>query len=144
MADERKAERRSVRLTRTGPTTFEAVNDRGGTITMGSGNSAEFTPVELLLAAAAGCAGIDVDLITGRRAEALQFGIEASGAKVRDENGNHLSDVEVVFTVRFPDDETGDAAREALPRSIEQSRDRLCTVSRTIALPTPVTMRQNS
>lgn len=132
--------RTTVNITRTGPSTFEAKNARGAKVRMGSGESADFTPVELLLAAAGGCAGIDVDLITARRAQPEEFSIEVSGEKIRDDDGNHLADVRVAFTVRFPSDESGDRAREALPRSIEQSRDRLCTVSRTIALPTPVTM----
>ena len=38
----------------------------------------------------------------------------------------------------FPDGPGGDEARAVMPRSVAQSRDRLCTVSRTIALPTPV------
>lgn len=132
--------RRSVDVTRTGPGTFEAVNARGATVAMGSGEGADFTPVELMLAAAGGCAGIDVDLITTRRAEPEEFIIEVSGESIRDDDGHHLKDVRVAFRVRFPSDEAGDRAREALPRSIAQSRDRLCTVSRTIALPTPVTM----
>ncbi|WP_168581493.1 OsmC family protein [Gephyromycinifex aptenodytis] len=136
MSDQRHA----VQVIRTGPGTFEAVNERGARMSMGSGDSADFTPVELLLAAAAGCAGIDVDLITARRAEPEEFSMQASGEKVHDEEGSHLTDVRVAFTVRFPSDEGGDEARQRLPRAIEQSRDRLCTVSRTIALPTSVTM----
>ena len=34
----------------------------------------------------------------------------------------------------FPDGPEGDAAREFLPRAIAMSRDRLCTVSRTVQL----------
>lgn len=133
---------RSVELTRTGRGEFTVRNARGGTIHIGSGESADFTPVELLLTAIAGCSAVDVDFITGRRAEPTSFHVRSEGEKQKDERGNFLSDIEVTFTVRFPEGEGGDRAREMLPRAIEQSHDRLCTVSRTVQLGTPVTMRE--
>ena len=131
---------RSVSLTRTGPTTFEATNARGGTITFGSGGeSTDFTPVELLLAAVAGCSAIDIDMLTSRLAEPESFTMTSSGEKVRDEQGNHMGPLTVTVEVTFPEGAEGDAARERLPQAVEMSRDRLCTVSRTVLLPTPVT-----
>lgn len=117
---------------------FKATNHRGGVVSVGSGGDPDFTPVELLLAALAGCSAIDVDLITGKRAAATTFDLVAEGDKVRDEDGNHLVNLKLTFEVRFPDGEDGDRAREALPRSIAQSRDRLCTVGRTVQLGAPV------
>ncbi len=131
---------RSVALTRTAPSTYEARNVRGGRLTLGSGDTDDFTPVELLLTAIAGCSAIDVDLITGKRAQPTEFALLSEGEKVRDADGNHLDDIVVTFTVRFPEGAEGDRAREMLPKAIAMSRDRLCTVSRTVALPTPVTM----
>lgn len=132
---------RSVTLTRTGPTTFVARNPRGGEITLGSPveGTDHFSPVELLLAAVAGCSGIDVDMLTSRLAEPESFEVSAAAEKVRDEQGNHLGPVTVTVSVTFPAGESGDAARERLPEAVELSRDRLCTVSRTVLLPTPVT-----
>jgi hypothetical protein len=46
--------------------------------------------------------------------------------------------------VTFPDGEAGDAARSVLQSAIERSRDRICTVSRTVALPSPVAMEQKA
>ena len=43
------------------------------------------------------------------------------------------------FEVSFPDGESGDAAEAVLPIAIRKSHDRLCTVTRTVELPTPVT-----
>jgi putative redox protein len=129
---------RSVSLRRTAPSRYLATNPRGGELPMGDGSTAEFTPVELLLAAVAGCSAVDVDLLTSRLAEPDSFELSASGRKVRDEGGNHLESVEVHFTVRFPAGEDGERARERLPGAVAQSRDRLCTVSRTVALPVPV------
>lgn len=105
---------------------------------MGDGSTDEFTPVELLLAAVAGCSAIDVDFLTSRLSEPDAFVVRAAAEKVRDEHGNHLADVSAEFSVTFPAGEGGDAARNRLPDAVAKSRDRLCTVSRTVALPTPV------
>lgn len=131
---------RSVSLTRTGPGTFEARNARGGTLPMGTGgpDSTDFTPVEALLAAVAGCSAVDIDLLTSRLAEPDSFEMTCAAEKLRDEHGNHLGPVTVTVSVSFPAGEAGDAARERLPDAVAKSRDRLCTVSRTVALPTPV------
>ena len=129
---------RSVHLVRTGQMEYRAENGRGGVISIGEGQNTDFTPVELLLAALAGCSGIDVDLITGKRAAATSFDMVAEGTKIRDEQGNRLVDLRLTFEVRFPEGEDGDRAREALPRSIAQSRDRLCTVGRTVQVGGPI------
>ncbi len=131
----------SITLTRVERGSYIATNERGGTIRVGVADSEDFGPVELLLVALAGCSGIDVDYITSRRAEPTEFTATASGTKVKDENGNHLTDVVVTFHVRFPEDEAGDKAREMLPKAITMSHERLCTVSRTVSLGTPVEMR---
>lgn len=133
---------RSVALRRTALGEYEAVNPRGGTIRLGSGESDDFTPVELLLVAIAGCSAVDVDHITSRRAEPTEFTAVATGTKTRtDELGNHMTDLSVTFTVRFPEGEDGDRAQEMLPKAVEMSHDRLCSVSRTVQLGTPVQMR---
>lgn len=129
---------RSIDLTRIGAERYKATNDRGGVLPIGSGGDPDFTPVELLLAAIAGCSAIDVDLITGKRATPEAFDVRAEGHKVRDEQGNHLVGLRVTFDVTFPEGEAGDRAREALPRAVRQSRDRLCTVGRTVAVGAPI------
>ncbi|SRR6266508_768263 len=129
---------RSIDLSRMGHGRYKATNRRGGVLPIGSGDDPDFSPVELLLAALAGCSAIDVDLITGKRAQPLSFDVRAQGDKIRDEQGNHLTNIKVTFDVVFPEGDDGDAARAVLPRSIQQSRDRLCTVSRTVAIGAPV------
>ena len=47
----------------------------------------------------------------------------------------------VTFRLKFPPDEGGDAARAILPDVVRRSHDRLCTVSRTVELGTPVATR---
>lgn len=129
---------RKITLTRTGEREYEAENVRGGRLTFGEGESADFTPVELLLVAMAGCSAIDVDYLTTRLAEPTQFDVAAEAEKLRDEQGNHLGEVTITFTVRFPEGQEGEAARTRLPDAVAKSRDRLCTVARTVQLPTPV------
>lgn len=134
---------RSVTLERTSHGELDVTNVRGGTIHIGTGKTDDFTPVELLLAAIAGCSAVDVDYITAKRAEPTEFSVTSTGNKVRDEQGNHLEDLEVTFRIRFPEGADGDRARDMLPRAIAQSHDRLCSVSRTVQIGTPVTMREN-
>ena len=134
---------RSIQMSRTGTGTYRVTNARGGTMSIGSGESKDFTPVELFLTAIAGCSAVDVDFITSRLAEPTEFTVAAGGEKLRDEHGNHMGEIEVTFRVRFPDGDEGDAARERLPRAIAQSHDRLCTVSRSVQLGTPIHMRED-
>lgn len=135
---------RSVELTRIGDARYKATNRRGGVLPIGEGDDPDFTPVELLLAAIASCTAIDVEYITRKRAISESFDVHVEGDKVRDENGNHMTNLRVVLDVRFPEGEAGDAARAVLPDAIAKSRDRICTVSRTVALPTPVEMEERA
>jgi len=129
---------RTLDLTRIGEGRYKAVNVRGGVLPIGSGDDPDFTPVELLLAALLGCTAIDVDLITGKRATAEAFDMHVEGHKVRDEGGSHLVDLAVTVSIRFPEGEDGDRAREVLPRALRQTGDRLCTVGRTLQLGTAI------
>jgi uncharacterized OsmC-like protein len=137
---------RSVHFERTGNSKYLVHNVRGGTLSVGSGGETDtdFTPVELLLAAIGACSATDVDVVVSRRAEPTEFSAVVRGDKVRDaEQGNRMENLAVEFTIRFPEGEDGDKAREALPRAVKMSHDRLCTVSRTVELGTPVTTTVN-
>ena len=135
---------RSVRLERIENSRYIAINDRGGQISIGKGGGTDFTPVDLLLAGIGGCTAIDVDILTSRRAEPDAFEILVDAEKVRDEAGNHLTEILVTFRIKFPAGERGDAARALLPDAVKKSHDRLCTVSRTVELGTPVGTRIES
>ena len=121
-----------------------ATNDRGGQISIGTGEGTDFTPVDLLLAAIGGCTAVDVDILTSRRAEPEKFEIVVDADKVRDEGGNRLTDIVVTFKIRFPGGEDGDKARALLPDAVRKSHDRLCSVSRTVELGTPIADRIES
>ncbi len=132
---------RGVRLERIENSRYTAVNERGGKITVGSSEGTDFTPVELLLVAIGGCTAVDVDILTSRRAEPDSFEIVVDAEKIRDTAGNHLTDLQVTFRIAFPAGEQGDKAREVLPDAVRKSHDRLCTVSRTVELGTPIATR---
>ena len=134
---------RQVDLTQIGAGRYKAVNARGGVLPVGSGDDPDFTPVELLLAALAGCTAIDVGLITGKRAQPDAFDVHVEGHKVRDDGGSHLVDISVTVAIRFPEGDAGDAAREVVPRAIQQTGDRLCTVGRTLQLGTTIDYQQS-
>lgn len=135
---------RTVDLTIMGEGRFKATNVRGGVLPIGQGEDPDFTPVELLLAALAGCGAIDLEWVTKKRAPFTSFAARAEGHKVRDEQGSHLVQLSVTLDVAFPDDEGGDQAREVVPRTLQQIQDRLCTVSRTVAIGEPVAYVQGS
>ncbi|MEC9053346.1 MAG: OsmC family protein, partial [Actinomycetota bacterium] len=101
---------RAIDMVRIGEHRYKATNGRGGVLPIGGGEDPDFTPVELLLAALAGCGAIDLDYLTGKRAPFASFAAHAEGHKVRDEGGNHLTGLTVTFDVTFPEGEGGDAA----------------------------------
>lgn len=129
---------RHIELTRTGKGRYKATNGRGGVVVVGSAGDPDFSPTELLLTAIAGCSAIDIDFITGKRAEPIGFDVAAEGVAVKDDTGNRLTGIRVTFDVVFPEGEDGDRARKMLPTALAMSRDRLCTVGRTVKLGEPI------
>jgi uncharacterized OsmC-like protein len=134
---------RHVTIKRVTTGTYTVTNDRGGEMRIGTsqGTGTDFTPVELLLAALGGCTAADVDYVTSRRAEPDEFTVEVDGEKVRDADGNRLTDLAITFHVTFPATAQGDAARAILPDIVGKSHDRLCSVGRTVELGTPIATR---
>jgi putative redox protein len=130
---------RTVEITRIRKGLYEATNRHGVKMVFGNDNTQNFSAVELLLTAIAGCSGTDVDFITSKRAEPDSFTVNIAGTKVRDESGkNHVADISVTFDITFPEGDEGDAARAVLERSVHQSHDRLCSVSQTVERGTPI------
>jgi putative redox protein len=130
---------RQVSIERVANSKYAVTNARGGQITVATGDGPEFTPVELLMIAIGACTAVDVDILTSRRAEPESFQVIVDAEKVRDAQGNRLTDIVLTFRVAFPDGEDGDKARAILPEVVQMSHDRLCTVSRTVELGTPIT-----
>jgi uncharacterized OsmC-like protein len=133
---------RSIEMSRLEKGRYLATNTRGGQVVVGQGARDEaFSPVELLLVAIAGCSAIDVDYIVSKRAEPTRFDLTMSGDKIRDGQGNRMTNLTLTFDLSFPDDDHGRAAYDVLPRAVQQSHDRLCTVSRTVEVGSPITTR---
>jgi uncharacterized OsmC-like protein len=135
-----KPKHRHVSLRREETGVYTVSNARGGTLRVG-GSDEDFTAVELLLSAIAACSSIDVDYVTGRRAQPDAFDVDVDAEKVGDDRGNHLEDIVMTYRVAFPEGTAGDAARRLLPDIIRKSHERLCTVSRTIMLGTDITTK---
>jgi uncharacterized OsmC-like protein len=130
---------RTVAITRIRKGLYQATNKHGVTMVFGNDNTQNFSAVELLLTAIAGCSGTDVDFITSKRAEPASFDVRISGDKVRDDTGkNHVTNLQLTFDITFPEGEEGDAARGVLERAVHQSHDRLCSVSQTVERGTPI------
>ena len=133
---------RKVTMTRESKGVYVATNARGGSIRFGPETEDGFSPVELLLVAVAGCSGIDLDYMTSRRAEPLVFDAVSEALQEKGDDGNILRDVTVTFRLEFPEGEDGDKARERIDAALKASRERTCTVSRTLEAATPVTLQK--
>lgn len=126
-----------VDVTRVGLTHYRATNAAGASFDFGQGEGL-LSPVEVLLAAAAGCAAVDVDVVTARRSEPEKFHVRAEGDRISEEGASRLGAVRLSFDVTFPDTPEGRQAQSMVSRLMNLSRDRDCTVSRTIEHPTQV------
>lgn len=127
-----------VSLVRTSQGRYLAMNRNGIEIELGQGFDV-FSPVELLLAALAGCAAVDLDTATTRQTEPEVFKVGVEAEKCSD-GGNHLEHVKVSFSLRFPDTKEGNEARDMVEPALEMSHEQLSTVSRTLEQSTPVEM----
>ena len=128
-----------VELLRTGEGAFVATNPRGAQVRVGP-LSAEgaFTPGELLLVAAAGCAGITSEQLIVRRV-GTQASFRVRADRTKDESSPHeFASVDVGLDVDLSG--LDEAQRETLQRTVRQAIERLCTVSRTLEKGVPVTL----
>ncbi|AXE40238.1 OsmC family protein [Acidipropionibacterium virtanenii] len=133
---------KKVTVTRRSTGRYLATNARGGQIRFGTGADEEFSPVELLLAAIGGCSSVDVDQVTSRRTDPEQFDVTVTGQRIIDADGaSRLDPVGLDFAVHFPDTEEGREAAGLVERLVKLSRDKTCTVSRTIESATPVVFK---
>ena len=128
---------RSVELTRTATARYTVRNAAGAELEFGHGEGL-LSPVELLLAAIAGCSAIDVDTVTARSAEPTSFQVSATGHKVVEDGANRLDGLHLSFNVAFPGTAEGQKAAGMVERLVDLSHEKYCTVSRTVEHGTPV------
>ncbi len=129
---------RSVELTRTATARYVVRNAAGAELEFGHGEGL-LSPVELLLAAIAGCSAIDVDTVTARSAEPTSFQVAATGHKVVEDGANRLEGLHLSFNLAFPDTADGQKAAGLVERLVDLSHEKYCTVSRTVEHGTAVT-----
>ena len=134
--------KRKVTLVRESLGVYVATNAKGGTVRFGPETEDGFSAVELLLAAVAGCSGIDLDYMTSRRAEPVRFDVVSEATQEKGDDGNILRDVTVTFRLEFPPGEDGDKARDRIDVALKASHDKTCTVARTLEAATPVVLRK--
>ncbi|KWR73134.1 oxidoreductase [Arthrobacter sp. W1] len=131
---ENSREIREVSIKRVESRKYQATSlESGASLEFGQGEGL-LTPVELLLAAIAGCSAIDVDVATTRRSEPENFEVKASGYKVSEDSASRMEDIRVGFDLKFPDTEEGRKAAGMVERIVKLSHDKYCTVSRTVEL----------
>lgn len=133
----------SVDLNRVENSVYRATNADGTSIEFGRGEGL-LSPVELLLAAVAGCSAVDVDVVTSRRAEPESFEVHVEGDRVSEDGASRLSEVRVGFDLSFPDTPEGNQARKLVDNLIRISHEKDCTVSRTVENPTRVEFSNDS
>lgn len=128
-------------MSRTGQFEYRVENSRGGVISIGEGQSTDFTPVELLLAALGGCNALSIEALT-KRSEPELFDVSVDAQKTKsDDGGTQLEDIRIVFDIRFPSDDMGKKMTERLPDAVEKAHTKYCTVARTVEPGTPVAIR---
>ena len=120
----------SVSVTRTGPRTYEGLNERGSTVRIGPADApGTFTPGELLKLALIGCAGMSSDQVAARRlGDDFAVTIWAHGRSDHDEN--RYRRIEEEFLIDLAGLEPAERAKliEVMRRAIE----RRCTVARSV------------
>lgn len=129
-----------IELERVGEHEFVATNDRGASVRIGrKGQEGSFSPVELLVAAAAGCAAVTSETLILRRTGGDH--LSATADAVQSESGNEVLSVPVVLHYDLSAVDDPEALETVVRRAVEQ----FCTVTRTLKqsataplqLPTP-------
>ena len=121
----------SVSVTRTGSRTYEGLNERGATVSIGGSEleGEHFTPGELLKIALIGCAGLSTDRVAARRlGDDYAITIWAHG--VSDPESNRYARIEEELLVDLGGLDPSD--RTKLIDIMERAIERGCTVARSV------------
>ena len=120
-----------VRVERVGDV-FEATNDRGARVTMGTAEQdGAFTPVELLLAALGGCELVTVEPLTAKRGHRMaRLAATVQADKVET---SRLGTITITYDVELPEGDT--EAAEVLAKVARRVHERYCTVGNALKEP---------
>ncbi|MCG8916900.1 OsmC family protein [Actinokineospora sp. PR83] len=126
----------AVRVRRIGTHAFTASNDRGGHVRLGRvGEPGAFTPVELLLAAAAGCVGITAEDLVVRRTTPDAV-VDVVAEDVRPVGAHALDGVDIGLDLDLSG--LDERARAELVAVVRRAVEAVCTVTRTLKESTDV------
>lgn len=126
----------TIRTKRTGEHVFTAVNDRGASVEVGrAGQDGVFSPVELLLAAAAACVGITAEELVLRRTGTAPL---VDATDVRPPGAHELDGVRIDVGIDMS--ALDDTARQELLDVVDRAVTALCTVTRTLKRSTAIDM----
>jgi uncharacterized OsmC-like protein len=127
-----------VRIRRDAPAKFTATNGRGAQIKVGrSQDGADFSPVELLMAALGACAALSADHVISRRLgddAPIDVVVEAE----KDVEADRVTSVRTRFDLDMS--VLSQADQDTLTKLIGRAVDRTCTVSHTVEPGVPVTL----
>ncbi len=125
-----------MHVRRSAPAKFVATNARGAEITIGrSQDGADFSPVELLMAALGACAGLSADDVVSRRlGSAAPIGVVVEAEK--DDEADRLTRAATRFVLDASSLSATDA--EPLVTVVRRAVERTCTVSRSVEPGLPV------
>lgn len=130
-----------IEVERVGEHGFVATNGRGASVRIGrKGQEGSFSPVELLVAAAAGCAMVTSESLILRRTGGDE--LTATADAVQSESGNEVITIPVALSYDLSAVDDPEALEIVVRRAVEQ----FCTVTRTLKqsataplqLPTPL------
>jgi uncharacterized OsmC-like protein len=127
----------NIEVRRAGQHSFIASNGRGAEVRIGrKDQEGSFSPVELLLAAAAGCVAVTAETLVTRRVGEFT----AHAEHVSAEGSHELTTVPV--SLDYDLSGLDDAQREALDTVVRRAVEQLCTVTRTLkrSATTPLTL----
>ncbi len=113
------------------PFHFVAMNENGCTLEMDSLLSGEspkgLTPMQLLLAAAGGCSGIDiVDILTKQRLKVEDLKISIDGERQKEVVPALFEKIHLHFKIY------GDIPHEKAERAVNLSMEKYCSVAKTL------------
>jgi len=116
-----------IEIERVGDHEFVASNERGATVRIGrKGQEGSFSPVELLVSAAAGCAVVTSETLILRRTGGEELSAVADA--VQSESGNEVISIPVTLSYDLSSVDDPEALETVVRRAVEQ----FCTVTRTL------------
>lgn len=102
---------------------FQASNDRGASIKLGSGLDDGISPMEAVLMAAGGCSGIDVvSMLKKMRQPLEELEISVTGQR-REEHPRYYTSIQINYVFK------GKLEYDKVKRAVELSLDKYCSVT---------------